>query len=214
MLITLEKDKTAVKSIEDEIKKKANITGLRTRVLEDSARNTIHIRGMDALCEKAEVLEALEKLIPGVGAHLQMGEMRPFRNNTQAITININSTYLNKILAAEEIRIGCTICTIEKKYTVNKCRKCWRSGHLERDCKGEDLKERCFKCGELDHKAKDCTNNEKCPLCKEEGHRAGSGRCRDFRRHLSQLRRQESIGKSAIRRQKSSQGPSQFISEN
>ncbi|KAL1487794.1 hypothetical protein ABEB36_015549 [Hypothenemus hampei] len=194
LLITLEKDKQKMEDVQNDILK---IKGIRTKVLEDSKKYAVHIRGMDKLCTLDEVREALEELAPGIGPHLKLSELRPFRNDRQAITVNTDKSHIDKITIHNELRIGFNTCYIEPDHFIVKCRKCWASGHVERECRGQDRRDRCYKCGEKGHNAKQCSGVEKCPLCLEEGHRAGSGRCRDFRRNLSMARREENMRRRA-----------------
>ncbi|KAL1487653.1 hypothetical protein ABEB36_015697 [Hypothenemus hampei] len=189
LLITLEKDKQKMEDVQNDILKIKGSRGLQ--------KYAVHIRGMDKLCTVDEVREALEELVPGIGPHLKLSELRPFRNDRQAITVNTDKTHIDKITIHNELRIGFNTCYIEREHFVVKCRKCWASGHVERECRGQDRRDRCYKCGEKGHNAKQCSGVEKCPLCLEEGHRAGSGRCRDFRRNLSMARREENMRRRA-----------------
>ncbi|KAL1510092.1 hypothetical protein ABEB36_004747 [Hypothenemus hampei] len=80
LLITLEKDKQKVNNIHNDIK---SITGIRTRILEDGKKVSVHIRGMDMECIRDEVREA----VPGIGKNLELNGLRPFRGSQQAVTI-------------------------------------------------------------------------------------------------------------------------------
>ncbi|KAL1487719.1 hypothetical protein ABEB36_015626 [Hypothenemus hampei] len=155
MLITIKKDKQIVEKLEKEIKQ---------------ALETLHIRGMDALCTKEEIETALKDSLSG-----------------ERITKKLSDRLLN----LQNIRVGCAVCRVEKKHLIVKCKRCWKSGHIERECQGTDMREKCFKCGEEGHKVKECKSIERCPLCQEDGHRASSGRCRDFKSCLAKVRKEE-----------------------
>ncbi|KAL1516092.1 hypothetical protein ABEB36_000016 [Hypothenemus hampei] len=82
------KKRITIQNLNSELRTKEILSiSIRTKVLEDSKKDTAHIRGMDKLCTVTEVREALEELVLGIGPHLKLSELRPFRNDMQAITV-------------------------------------------------------------------------------------------------------------------------------
>ena len=81
-------------------------------------------------------------------------------------------------------------CKVEKRIEMRRCFKCWAYEHKAAECKGPDRTKTCNKCGKEGHRYKDCDKEEACPVCNMSGHRAGTGKCRDFRRALSKARKE------------------------
>ncbi|KAL1487466.1 hypothetical protein ABEB36_015865 [Hypothenemus hampei] len=144
----------------------------------------------------SEVLKKIKENVSKTNSNNIKG-IRSTKENKLLITLEKDKQKMedvqNDILKIK----GFNTCYIEREHFIVKCRKCWASGHVERECRGQDRRDRCYKCGEKGHNAKQCSGVEKCPLCLEEGHRAGSGRCRDFRRNLSMARREENMRRRA-----------------
>ncbi|KAJ8939105.1 hypothetical protein NQ314_011236 [Rhamnusium bicolor] len=157
---------------------------------------TIHIRGLDAVTGKAEVIEALEEKIGSLkGKMYRLGDLRESVMGTQAVTLTINKDDANKISEDREIRVGLVNCSMERRIPMTRCLKCWAFDHLAVECDGPDRTKTCFRCGNEGHAAKDCTNEEGCPICKKPGHKAGTGKCGAFRRTLSTARKNKCCSK-------------------
>nr|XP_022908735.1 uncharacterized protein LOC111420061 [Onthophagus taurus] len=152
--------------------------------------DTLHIRGMDASMEKWEVREAIEAALGVKNMDMQTSELRPMRNDTQAITVTMDTKQAETLMRGGPIKIGLTRCYIERRIKLERCFRCWGYGHTAKDCKEDiDRSKLCFKCGKENHDQGVCKNKEACPLCKVDGHKAGTGRCKAFMAALSLVRK-------------------------
>ncbi|XP_071056622.1 uncharacterized protein [Onthophagus taurus] len=188
LLVVMDKDKDKIEKIKEAIVENKE---MKVKQLRDGDTDTIHIRGMDALVEKCEVQKAIEEMVGEGRYDLKMGELRPMRDETMAITIKMERKGAEMLLRQGNIKIGYARCNLEKRVEIQRCYRCWGHGHSSKDCSGPDRVKLCFRCGKEGHAAKDCKNEEYCPICEHSGHRAGSGRCENFKKELNTRRRAE-----------------------
>ncbi|CAH1384965.1 unnamed protein product, partial [Tenebrio molitor] len=145
-----------------------------------------------------EVIEALKvRLGDAKDKTWKVSDLRPNRNDTQAVTIVLRKEDAESILAEGYLRIGAVRCRAERRVETEKCRRCWAFDHKTVGCKGPDRRNACYKCGKVGHLAKECQNNLECPLCQEVGHRAGEGRCTKFRAALTAQRKKARSARSS-----------------
>jgi len=134
--------------------------------------------------------------------------------STQSKNIKILSTYkgkqansVNVIIEVDEkmyqeinnknvLYIGWRKCRYFDHVNVIQCFKCWKYGHMTRECKAENLV--CVKCSE-NHHQKDCKNEiEICTNCKhakevlnlqsvDYHHSAVDRRCEAYKRVFEKL---------------------------
>lgn len=78
----------------------------------------INISGMTALTTKEEVTEAIQEKIGDLNEEYTISEMRPLKDETQAVTITVPETVAEDILKIEYLRIGLARCRIEKRLRV------------------------------------------------------------------------------------------------
>ena len=93
--------------------------------------------------------------------------LRKAYSSTQTAEIKLSLDAAKKLIAAGEVKVGWTVCTLRLIDQPERCYKCLGFGHRAHSRKGEDRTDRCWRCGELEHKAKDCTKTPKCMLCTE-----------------------------------------------
>lgn len=87
--------------------------------------------------------------------------------------------------------MGLNKCPIRERLKVTQCYRCWGYGHTSRDCISEDRSGACKNCAEEGHKEAECKREPVCISCRKKGHRAGSGKCPEFKRALSRVRKEE-----------------------
>lgn len=184
MLITIDKSEEVCKSLSeamDNYNKNLKFNILRGK----SKEETLHIRGMDAETTKEEVVVALKEIFGKEDEQrIQVGDLRPNVNDTQAVTVRVEEGTSSK-LGGNKMRIGQANCQITIRIELLQCNRCWEYEHKMEDCKGPNQKDAYYKCGESGHAVKSCQNESFCVLCKEKDHSAGSGRCKFFREALA-----------------------------
>lgn len=186
LLIIADKDERALERTKTALKDTCNRIGKMYELANGEDLESVHIRGLDTLTTKEDVKLALGTCVESIeDCWLKISDLRPTKNGTQNVTVTANKAVVEKLLEARTVRVGLNRCFVDMRIKMAKCIKCWSYGHETSQCDGPDRRKLCYKCGQDGHISKDCQGNEECPLCDEKGHRAGSGRCTDFRRSLS-----------------------------
>jgi hypothetical protein len=159
----------------------------------------LHIRGMDALTEEAELVKALETKVGSLkNKTYRLSGVRPNANDTLAATFVINEEDAGKIMKNGWVRVGIARCPIEERIRLNQCYRCWKYDHIAAECTGGDKRNLCRKCGEEGHIAKECKNEDYCIQCNRPGHKFGSGKCAVFRQALSKARKEWREGQENV----------------
>ncbi|KAK5643891.1 hypothetical protein RI129_007736 [Pyrocoelia pectoralis] len=118
---------------------------------------------------------------------IQVGELRPNRNETQAVTITVEEEARQTILKHGRIRM----CSVERRVKLQQYFRCWSYNHKKRECEGPDRTNLCHRSGAENHIAKQYHNGRRCLLYNEDDHSSGSGSCGHFRAALLKERRTE-----------------------
>nr|XP_022900107.1 uncharacterized protein LOC111413383 [Onthophagus taurus] len=189
LIITMDKDAKVMGKVKDAIIKSNE--SIHVKQFGDGNKEIIHIRGMDALADKEEIQTAIQEIIGKTNCKMELGELRPMLDETRAISVKIDKQGAEILLKHRNIKIGFTRCEIERRINIQRCFKCWGFGHSSRDCSDPDRGKLCFKCGKEGHVLRDCQNEEHCPICNQEGHKAGAGKCEEFKMELNIRRNAE-----------------------
>lgn len=156
------------------------------------SETVIDCKDMDDITTKSEICEAFAKAFNLTS--LEESAVRSIRKaygGTQTAKVSLPTDVAHKAIEMRRIKIGWSVCRIREAATVTKCFRCFQFGHHARFCKAEiDRSNVCRKCGNVGHFSKDCKNEPNCVLCKLKGamhlnHTAGSYRCPEFRKALS-----------------------------
>lgn len=159
----------------------------------DKTKDIFYIRGMDCTTTKEEITICMEKLTNKVaGKDFALGELRPNKNNTLAVTLSCDKEMAEMLAKQRNIRIGMVRCGIEQKFEIQRCTKCWSYDHNITACTGVDRRGKCFRCGGDDHLARDCTGENYCQLCNEK-HKTGTRECGFFRKALINARKENRV---------------------
>lgn len=138
LLIILEKNENAIQELEETINNISKEIKTR-RPGQNTMMDTLHIRGMYAVTQAKDVVEAIEnKIGPNGGKIKTISEIRPNANNTQAITISSSKEDADKLALEGQLRIGVVNCTVEKRINLQRCFRCWCYDHIAEGCKGPD----------------------------------------------------------------------------
>ncbi|XP_043470912.1 uncharacterized protein LOC122504080 [Leptopilina heterotoma] len=159
-------------------------------------RTTLEIRDMDALTEKKDVEDALEKVSTVPAGSRKVTVLGPNKRGVKLAVVVTSQEDADKLEKVGHVKIGFVSCRIRSRAMVKRCHRCLDYGHIGRDCNAVDRLAACFKCGEAGHKAADCKKSPCCFLCKEKfgekeniQHVAGSGSCKVFRTALEEAKK-------------------------
>lgn len=141
---------------------------------------TFHIRGLDQLTTedevKKDILAALNMSAEQTGIMVSALRQTNARGSSQAVTVRLRAGPAARLANIGKVKIGLVLCKVRERIEVERCYKCWCTGHDSRSCNGIDRTKACNNCGQDGHKARECTNDPHCPLC-NDGHRAWSTQC-------------------------------------
>ena len=200
MLITKKANEDKTKEVRGVISK---IEGIKTRTSAAgrSKRKVIHVKGMDAITSKEEVLAAIVRETGAEKETVRVGEMRPFYGSSKAVTIVVPEKEAEKLVKKGRLRIEYNWCRVEMRVDLIQCYRCWRYGHTAVLCEApEDRSGDCKNYGEGGHMRKNCDKEKQCPICEVKGHSAGTGACRETRRALRRAREEEIKGAGETRK--------------
>ncbi|CAG9759606.1 unnamed protein product [Ceutorhynchus assimilis] len=118
LLITMDKDKDAVERIQKAIQSRNRDGQGRVWRLEDGRdKETLHIRGIDAVTDIEEVKKALGENLQDLGnKEYKLSELRPTNDNTQTITLTINKTDAETLILRRTIKIGLLIEKLSSEF--------------------------------------------------------------------------------------------------
>ncbi|XP_066260790.1 myosin-2 heavy chain-like [Euwallacea similis] len=190
LVITLDKDDTALEKIGRDIEKSLGKESVRL-LKERKEKASIFIRGMDAAVSKQEVFKGLKSVVPELKeTDVAIGKMRPYAKSEEAVTVRLPEEHAEKILRSR-LRVGLVRCKLERHLKIERCTRCWAYDHVTSSCNGPDRRKCCFRCGKPDHWGKNCPKKEEdctCVLCKVKGHWPRSSKCSKFREALNGAR--------------------------
>ncbi|XP_052738128.1 uncharacterized protein LOC128198188 [Bicyclus anynana] len=142
-------------------------------------RETIfHITGLDEDISTEELKTALETELK---VPVQVKSIRPTQYGSKTATVSMSPISAKNLSNVSVINIGWTRCRLRKRVYVEKCYKCWETGHRAAKCNGPDRSNCCRQCSRVGHKADSCTSTPFCPHCDVLGHKAATTGCPKFR---------------------------------
>ena len=118
-----------------------------------------------------EVVDAVDKAL-GRKTKSTVVSMRPAYGGSIRANILVPAEDAEAITAARDLRIG--LVTGRFTEAPKRCRRCWATGHLAAQCKGQDRSRLCMRCSREGHMARDCKedrtttprNSDKAPPTK------------------------------------------------
>ncbi|KAJ8975663.1 hypothetical protein NQ317_001003 [Molorchus minor] len=146
---------------------------------------TVTIKDLDSVSTKEEIEKAIAHLLGIKEEEVTVGPLRPYFGGNQATTVRLKANHAVELVNKGTVRIGLNQCPINEFVKVLQCFRCLKYGHRRDECKeGTDRSAECLRCSGNGHKAKECERTEHCVLCQKDGHRAGAGKCPEFRKAL------------------------------
>ena len=179
MLITLKAGEDKTKRIRGMISKMGEEVKTRVSTAGRERKATIHIKGMDAITTKKEIMDVIERETGVDRQTIRMGELRPYYGSSRAVTVTMPETGAKRMVTRGRLRIELNWCKVEERVNLTQCYRCWGYGHTADTCKEEtDRRDDCKRCGESGHRRRECEKDQRCPICNKEGHSAGTGGAR------------------------------------
>ncbi|KAJ8967957.1 hypothetical protein NQ317_003547 [Molorchus minor] len=149
------------------------------------------IKDLDCVSTKEEVEMAIAHLLGIKEEEVAVGPLRPYFGGNQAATVRLKANHAVELLNKGTVRIGLNQCPINEFVKVVQCYRCLKYGHRRDECReATGRAAECLRCGGNGHKAKECERAEHCVLCQKDGHRAGAGKCPEFRKALQRSKAQ------------------------
>ncbi|XP_037942445.1 uncharacterized protein LOC119677245 [Teleopsis dalmanni] len=159
------------------------------KVTELKPRAKIEIRDLDSLTTDDEVRAAVRIALQEPTEQMDVKISGANTREQRRAYVCISSQAAKTLQKTERIRMGLVRCRIKLLQDVERCYRCFETGHLQYNCKGPDRKGQglCIRCGESGHKLKECTRPPKCCICASKGcikvdHIPGSHKCEASKR--------------------------------
>lgn len=192
-LVILTKDKLGGEKLKQEIINKIGKNGATLKVESGGSRIAVMISQIESTVGREEIENEVNKIL-GVSGQNQVEAQKEVsvkvfesRNGTQTAEVWLEKNMGHKLIAAEKIKLGWSICNVRAKVKITRCYACLKMGHSFFECRNpiRDKKEKtCFNCTETGHFAAECQKPAWCNVCKQAGHRPDSADCPRFRHIL------------------------------
>lgn len=153
-----------------ELKVKGKISALQNRINEKVPEVTtrhvkrtivLHIRDLEEEVTKAEIEEGIKKALPLGGCeNVNTTSIRPAYGNTCNATIKLPEDMAKLIHKKGFVQIGLVSARVRIREETVKCFKCRNTGHTQKECTGEDMRDVCFTCRKKGHKRANCPNRQ------------------------------------------------------
>nr|CAI5845538.1 unnamed protein product [Callosobruchus analis] len=159
-----------------------------TQVIKRTQETVVHIYGMDSATTVEEIENTIAKRLNRTEQCCRVSSLRPAQRNEQNATVILDRVLAMKLIEMGRIKIGWIYCPVRERVWMDKCRRCWETGHKQNECRGPDRSNLCRKCAQTGHQAKDCTRAPYCPVCRIEGHQFNGMKCRESSRGVEESR--------------------------
>lgn len=169
--------------------------GTEAAVISRIQETLIEIKDLDEVTTTQEIVQALMTATEDLKIDdISVKSLRKAYCGTQSAVVILPTEAAKKVTNLGKLRVGWVICRVRELLKPLKCYKCWRYGHIARNCSNTvDRSKSCIKCGKEGHKAYTCTAEPCCILCSGEGdkevgkHAAGSSRCPEYKKAYQAL---------------------------
>lgn len=152
-------------------------------------KTTIEIRDLDTLTEVHEISAAIRNLLDGREEELNIRLTNANSREQRRAFVTLETGAAATVTRNQRIKVGWIYCRVRHVADVQRCFRCFGTGHTQRKCSGPDRKGEglCIRCGIAGHKMKECTSQPRCCICTTEGKRSvdhipGTSRCSAYNR--------------------------------
>lgn len=144
---------------------------------------------LDETTTTEEISKALAVSVNAQEAVFHVSAIRKAGNGGYWAVVQLPTRFLADLLELGRIQVGWTNCRVREMLRPANCSRCFKFGHVVRDCKeSATAQRRCFKCDKTGHEARACTGEAFCGSCSEAGHRADSMACPKYRALVNEMR--------------------------
>ncbi|XP_076301777.1 uncharacterized protein LOC143219856 [Lasioglossum baleicum] len=191
--LILELDKNANHMIlEDTVKA---TLGSEFAVRKLTPKVTLEIKDLDPSMDKEEIRREIARSadVGELGeSEIEMKSLRFGYGGTKTAIVALPTRIASKLGEENKIKVGFTICRINRTANIVRCYKCHAFGHMSYGCKEKlNGKEICRRCGTEGHQINGCNATRCCVLCIKQGvpaanaeHVAGAVNCPQNAQHL------------------------------
>lgn len=181
IILELQRGKEAgglAKTIQDTLAGKAKVTTL-------APRKRYECQYLDELATKEEVSAALKTKYNIEIESETITIRKGYEEGTQTAYFFVPADTVAVIQKDDRLTVGWSICRMREAKQRIGCFRCWRNGHIAKNCNGPDRSKMCTKCGVEGHKRASCPSSGYICLDCGYGHRTGSSSCREGRRKVT-----------------------------
>lgn len=135
------------------------------------------IRDLEEETTEDDVRSAVAEELGETVEKIKVTSVRPAYGCTKVANITVPSSCSAKLKEKMRIKIGWVACRVLVREPIDRCYRCWETGHFAAQCSSVDRSKLCFRCGEEGHRIATCISADKCLDCGAVGHRFGSQKC-------------------------------------
>lgn len=161
--------------------------GLKATVKTGGPETALVIRDLDETTTTEELESALSKALKDA-KDAKVNAPRQGLSGGWSAFIRLPKAKAATLLALKRLQVGWLRCRVSEVLRPQCCYRCLGTGHLARDCKGEDRSKLCYRCGQDGHISRDCkADNNHCFICKVDGHYANSMACPTYKKQVEEV---------------------------
>lgn len=138
---------------------KEKLPGFKANVRKEK-KVVLHISDLDEDTTREEIRGAIKSELGQMVLNVDDAEvtsLRPAYAGTQKATVKLTQGAAKTLAKKRRILIGWISCRVKMREELQRCYRCWETGHMASACKGPDKSGLCFSCGEEGHQKRSCS---------------------------------------------------------